>query len=88
MLTNAQLINKAGAIQTGSINHGLLNPEQARKFIKQTFEATNLVKLVRHVMRSAKSGEIDKIGIAARILRAKTENTDDGYRAGVDTRVI
>lgn len=88
MLTNAQLINKAGAIQTGSINHGLLNPEQARKFIKQTFEATNLVKLVRHVMRSAKSGEIDKIGIAARILRAKTENADDGYRAGVDTRVI
>ena len=77
MLTNAQLINKAGAIKTGSINHGLLNPEQARKFIKQTFEATNLVKLVRHVMRSAKSGEIDKIGIAALFsaLRRKIQMT-------------
>ncbi|MCC8157316.1 MAG: hypothetical protein LIO54_08575 [Oscillospiraceae bacterium] len=39
-------------------------------------------------MRKAKSGEIDKIGIASRILRKKTENTDDGYRASVNTSVI
>ncbi len=88
MPSNAQIINKAGAIQTGSLTNGLLNPEQARKFIQQTFEATNLGPLVRHVMRTAKSGEIDKIGIASRILRAKTENNDDGYRAGVKTSVI
>ncbi len=50
------------------ITHGLLNPEQARKFIQQTFEATNLAPLVRHVMRQSKSGEIDKIGIASRII--------------------
>ena len=43
MPTNQQIINKAGtAIQTGSLTHGLLQPEQARKFIQQTFEATNL----------------------------------------------
>ena len=88
MLSNAQLINKAGAIQTSSLSHGLLNPEQARKFIRQTFDAANLLPLVRHVMRTAKSGEIDKIGIAARLLRKKTENVDDGYRADVITRVI
>lgn len=88
MHTNQQIINKAGAIQTGSLNHGLLNPEQARKFIQQTFEATNLGPLVRHVMRTSKSGEIDKIGIASRIIRGKVENTDDGYRAGVNTNVI
>lgn len=88
MPTNQQIINKAGTIQTGSITNGLLNPEQARKFIQQTFEATNLGPLVRHVMRTSKSGEIDKIGIASRILRAKVENADDGYRAGVNTNVI
>lgn len=89
MPTNQQIINKAGtAIQTGSLTHGLLQPEQARKFIQQTFDATNLGPLVRHVMRTSKSGEIDKIGIASRILRAKVENTDDGYRAGVNTNVI
>lgn len=87
MPTNRQIINKA-AITTGSVTHGLLNPEQARKFIQQTFEATNLGPLVRHVMRTAKTGEIDKIGIASRIVRGKTENQDDGYRAGVNTSVI
>lgn len=87
MPTNRQIINKA-AITTGSVTHGLLNPEQARKFIQQTFEATNLGPLVRHVMRTAKAGEIDKIGIASRIVRGKTENADDGYRAGVETNVI
>lgn len=88
MPSNTQIINKAGTIQTGSLSHGLLNPEQARKFIQQTFEVTNLGPLVRHVMRTAKSGEIDKIGIGSRLLRAKVENSDDGYRAGVTTSVI
>lgn len=89
MPSNAQIINKAGsAITTSGLAHGNLNPEQARKFIQQTFEATNLGPLVRHVMRTAKSGEVDKIGIASRIIRGKTENTDDGYRANVTTSVI
>lgn len=78
------IVNKA-AIETGSLSHGLLNPEQARKFIQQTFEATTLGGLIRHEMRTAKTGEIDKIGIASRIVRKKTEGVDDGYRAGVNT---
>lgn len=86
-MDNSAIIRKA-AIQTTSLTSGLLNPEQARKFIQQTFEATNLGPLVRHEMRTAKTGEIDKIGIAARILRKKTENTDDGYRADVKTSQI
>lgn len=86
--SNREIINKAGTIETGSVSNGLLNPEQARKFIQQTFDATNLGKVVRHVIRTAKTGEIDKIGINARILRKKTENVDDGYRAGVNTDKI
>ncbi len=88
MPTNNQIVNKAATIQTGTLTSGLLNPEQARKFIQQTFEATNLGPLVRHEMRTAKTGEVDKIGIASRILRKKTENTDDGYRASVKTSQI
>lgn len=86
-MDNSAIIRKA-AIETTSLTSGLLNPEQARKFIQQTFEATNLGPLVRHEMRQAKTGEIDKIGIARRILRKKVENTDDGYRAGVETSQI
>jgi len=88
MPNNNEIIRKAGTISTGSLAHGLLNPEQARKFIQQTFEATPLSGLVRHVMRTAKTGEIDKIGIGSRIVRKKTENVDDGYRAGVETSHI
>ncbi len=88
MPTNNQIVDKAATIQTGTLTSGLLNPEQARKFIQQTFEATNLGPLVRHEMRTAKTGEVDKIGIASRILRKKTENTDDGYRASVKTSQI
>lgn len=86
-MNNSTIIRKA-AISTGSLTSGLLNPEQARKFIQQTFEATNLGGLVRHEMRTAKTGEIDKIGIGRRILRKKTENNDDNYRAGVKTSQI
>lgn len=87
-VNNAQVVRKAGTIETSSLAHGLLNPEQARKFIQQTFEATNLGPLVRHEMRIAKTGEVDKIGIARRIVRKKTENVDDGYRANVETSQI
>ena len=80
------------AINTGDFTPnagaGILSSEQARKFIQQTFEATTLGNLVRHEMRTAKAGEIDKIGIASRILREKTEDNDDGYRAGVNTSSI
>ena len=85
---NSIIIRKAATIETGTLASGLLNPEQARKFLQQTFEATNLGPLVRHEMRTAKTGEVDKIGIARRILRKKTENTDDGYRASVKTSQI
>ncbi|GIN71140.1 hypothetical protein J14TS2_16150 [Bacillus sp. J14TS2] len=78
MKTNQQIMK---TIETGSISSGLLNPEQSQKFIQQTFEATALGGLIRKEMRKAKTGEIDKIGIDSRILRKKTENTDDGYRA-------
>ena len=87
MPNNNNIITKA-AIETGKLSAGLLSPEQSRKFLQQTFEATNLGPLVRHEMRRAKTGEIDKIGIASRILRKKVENVDDGYRAEVKTSQI
>ena len=69
------------AINTGdftpSAGAGILSSEQARKFIQQTFEATTLGGLVRHEMRTARSGEIDKIGIASRLCvrRPRTPTT-------------
>ena len=85
MRSNKAIVNAAGQTITtaGLAAGGALNPEQAKKFIQQTFEATPLSGLVRHELRSAKTGEIDKIGVGRRLLRKKTEDTDDGYRSGV-----
>lgn len=86
---NGQIIKAAGdTITTGTLTSGLLNSEQANKFIQQMFESTTLGNEVRHVMRRAKTGEIDKIGINSRIIRKKTEDNDDGYRASVNTDKI
>lgn len=81
MPISARKIAKDDAILTSTLSSGMLKPEQASKFIQQTFDATSLGSLVRHVTKKAKTGEIDKIGIANRIIRKKVENTDDGYRA-------
>lgn len=82
MNTNIQIVkDTADAITTGVVTSGLLQPYQAKKFLKQTFEATPLTKSVRHEIRKEKSGQIDKIGIGRRLLRKKIENQDDGYRA-------
>lgn len=81
MNTNRAIVNKAGTIETSVVTSGLLQPYQAKKFLQQTFDATPLMKAIRHVTRTEKSGEIDKIGIGKRMLRAKVENKDDGYRA-------
>lgn len=80
--TNRQIVKNT--IDTAGLQAGgILRPDQAQKFIQQTFENTALGGVIRHETRRAKTGEIDKIGIASRILRKKTENVDDGYRASV-----
>lgn len=87
-MNNTEIIGKASIDTATFSSGGLLNPEQSKMFIQQTFEATNLGGLIRHEMRTAKTGEIDKIGIGRRILRKKTEGVDDNYRVGVKTSHI
>ena len=83
MTVNKDIIEKA-AITTSILTAGLLNPEQSKQFLKQVFDSTPLMDAIRRELRKSRTGEIDKIGIARRILRKKTENTDDDYRAAVD----
>jgi len=85
-MSNADLLQK---IDTASLaGGGLLNPEQAREFLRMTFEATPFSQLHRKEIRTAKTGEVDKIAIGGRLIRKKIENTDDGYRAGIATSKV
>lgn len=82
--SNKQIIKDGAtpaAVTTAGVTHGLLQPYQAKQFLKQTFDATPLMGAIRHETRTERKGEIDKIGVGRRILRRKVENTDDGYRA-------
>ncbi len=85
-MTNQQIVKET--ISTATVTSGLLNPEQSKKFLKQIFESTTLGSLIRHEIRKSKTGEIDKIGIASRIVRKKTENVDDGHRASVNFSAV
>lgn len=86
MPTTNQIIKDA--ITTQMVTNGLLAPYQAKKFLQQTFEATPFQQAIRHVMRTEKSGEIDKIGIGHRLLRPKVENSFNGETQGAKFGVI
>lgn len=85
--TKEAIIQKA-ANTTVNIGSGLLRPEQSKRFLRQAMEGTPLTKVVRHEMRRARSGEINKIGIGSRVIRKKTENTDDGHRVAAVTSTV
>jgi hypothetical protein len=69
-------------ITTAGAAAGLLPAEPARAFIRALKETDNWSTAIRHETRNADSGTIDKLSTGARIIRAATENADDGYRAG------
>lgn len=85
------IVNKAAndpIATTTMTNGGLLQPFQAKQFIRQMFDVAPLSSQVRHVMHREKSGYIGKINIGRRLLRSKVEAVDDGYRATVGTSQI
>lgn len=59
-----------GTVQYG---HNGLSYEQAKKFLQDAIDATPLLPRVRHEMRTARAGEINKMGIAGRIMQGKVE---------------
>jgi len=68
---------------TSDLTYGTLNDEQVQQFYTQIFDAIPFSALVRKERRRARNGELDKMLLGSRLLRAKTEGptSDDGYRA-------
>jgi hypothetical protein len=76
-----EALNKA-TVTTAGATAGLLDPTQATSFIRKIKEKGELSNLMRQEIRTSSAGEINKIATSGRIIRAATENADDGYRAG------
>lgn len=80
-MTRREALAKA-TITTTDAAAGLLDPEQATEFTRTLKEKGTFGQAIRQDMRRAPSGEIDKLSTGSRLIRAATENADDGYRAG------
>ena len=74
---------KKNAIETGV--GGQLNDEQSDAFVQEVQDRSTFGSQIRSERRRAPKGTIDKMGIGSRLIRGHKENTDDGYRAGVNT---
>jgi hypothetical protein len=77
-----QAIHSIQKFTTGDMTYGQLAAEQAKQFWVQVFDGNEFSQLHRREKRNAKTGEIDKLGLGDRLLRAKTEGPsgDDDYR--------
>jgi hypothetical protein len=69
-------------VTTADAAAGLLDPEQATRFLIKLKDRGKLSSQMRQEIRQASTGEINKMAVGGRIIRAATENADDGYRAG------
>ena len=83
-MTNEELANRADfAIGNLTSNSGLLNPEQANRFIDIITEQPTILQQVRTIRMNAPTRKINRLGFASRILRAASQGTppsqgDDG----------
>jgi len=68
--------------EVGSGGGGLLNAEQADRFIDYMWDATVLGSQVRTIRMRSTVQDIDKVGVGERLMRVATEAVDDGVNAG------
>ncbi len=69
MATNADIIQKADMALEDLTNKGLLNPEQANKFIRKLIKEPTILREARTVEMSAPQRNINKIQFASAIMK-------------------
>jgi len=68
-------------VQVAGGNGGILNDEQANRFIDYMWDATSLGQTVRQIRMNAPVRDIDKMDLGQRIARHATEGVDDSVNA-------
>ena len=80
-MSNELLEKVINTTEIGSVSNtgsGLLNPDQANRFIDYMWDATTLANEGRVVRMRSNYLDIDKVGVGTRIARLATEAVDDG----------
>lgn len=74
--SNRQILAKSNEIFAAGKNDGLMNPEQAKRFILDAQQGSEFLQRMRMEMRTVPKGKIEKMGIGGRLLRKQTEGDD------------
>ena len=83
-LSNKVLLAIQKAIDTGTLTGaGLLNAEDALKFIQDLVDQSQFLSKIRSEKMTSESKNIDVMTVAARQLRKHSEGIDPGFRAAV-----
>lgn len=86
MATQEEILSKANEVTTsvvGNDSGGLLNAEQANRFIDFVVDQSVLMQNSRVVRMRTPTMDIDKVSVGTRLLAKATEATDDGANAAV-----
>lgn len=81
-MSNELLEKVIRTTEVGAGGGGLLNAEQADRFIDYMWDATVLGSQVRTIRMRSTVQDIDKVGVGERLMRVATEAVDDGVNAG------
>lgn len=68
-------------VQVAGGNGGILNDEQANRFIDYMWDATSLGQTVRQIRMNAPVRDIDKVDLGQRVARHASEGVDDSVNA-------
>lgn len=86
MATQEDILAKANEVTTsvvGNASGGLLNAEQANRFLDFVVDQSVLMRNARVVRMRTPSMDIDKLSVGTRLLAKATEATDTGSNAAV-----
>lgn len=86
MATQEEILAKANEVTTsvvGNASGGLLNAEQANRFLDFVVDQSVLMRNARVVRMRTPSMDIDKLSVGTRLLAKATEATNDGSNAAV-----
>lgn len=78
-MTVARRALKKATTTTTTVDAALLSPERSRRLMHVLRDKASFP--LRQVGRNSPSGEVNKITVGRRVIRAAAENQDDGYRA-------
>ena len=81
-MSNELLEKVIRTTEVGAGGGGLLNPEQANRFIDYMWDSTVLGKQVRSIRMRSTVMDIDKVSVGQRLMKVATEAVDDGVNAG------